>query len=77
MRYERKDLDAKAKLTAKDRGGKLIRWVLVIGPGSYSFEVVLRLRHWRHCPGCIDDGAPHYGPDGVEVSEETTAMVSI
>jgi hypothetical protein len=77
MPYERRDLDTLAKQTAKERGGKFIRWLLHPTERGASLEVIFKMRHWKHCPGCADERAPHYGPEGIEVAEETSVRVGI
>jgi len=68
--YDRKSLDAKSRQVAKDHGGKFVSWRIDMTTDEFTLEVSYKPRHWRHCPGCIQDGEPHYAPDGVEIQKD-------
>lgn len=86
--YPAVKLKEMAQVAAREKGGRLVRWsIMIMGPriGASSnqdtseLRVYYRPRHWRYCRGCQDatNQAPHVGPKGEAVQELAFTMVAL
>lgn len=75
--YSAAKLKEMAQATARENGGRLVRWSILpaVDNPETTLVVYYKPRHWRHCPGCQTGNDGHVGPKGEPVKELETATV--
>lgn len=76
-----------ARVTARENGGRMVRWSVEIPrvedsrDGDPKLIVYYKPRHWRHCPACqgsdLNPKGAHMGPKGEPVKDLETATVPL